>query len=176
MVLHTLRMACTSRLAEVVLWCTSEHAFFLDCQRRFPLTIQIQAGKDLGTRMHFALEKTLLHCRTAIIMGTDCPAINATYLQAALHELNTGKDIVLGPSEDGGYVLIGARRIDPAIFNGVSWGESRVLAQTRSALRALGWSWSELHTLWDVDRPGDLDRLYRDEEFSHLRVNDTHAE
>lgn len=168
MVLQTLSMVCASHLAQVELWCTSKHPFFSDCRQRFPLTIHIQQGEDLGFRMYRAMKKTLLHCKAAIIIGTDCPTMSATYLHAALRELNSGKDIVLGPAEDGGYLLIGARRIDPALFRGVAWGKNSVLSQTRSALRMLGWSWSELDTLWDVDRPEDLDRLRADERVSPL--------
>lgn len=132
------------------------------------MTVHVQEGADLGARMHSALEKTLLHCRVAIIIGTDCLVMNTAYLHAALHELNSGRDMVLGPSDDGGYVLIGARRIDAAIFNNINWGNDSVLKQTRAAIRTLGWSWSELDTLWDVDRPQDLDRLCADERYSCL--------
>ncbi|RLA31853.1 MAG: glycosyltransferase, partial [Gammaproteobacteria bacterium] len=66
---------------------------------------------------------------------------------------------VLGPAEDGGYVLIGVRRLSPVLFEGVDWGSDRVLRQTRARLTALGWRWHELRMLWDVDRPEDLMRL-----------------
>jgi rSAM/selenodomain-associated transferase 1 len=168
MVIETLSMTCASRLAAVELWCTSQHAFFSDCKRRFPLSLHLQKGKDLGARMHFAMEQALLRCKAAIIIGTDCPVMDADYLEAAFDKLRDGSDIVLGPSEDGGYVLIGARRIDATLFCGIPWGGNSVLAETRSALRVLGWSWSELDTLWDIDQPEGLDRLRSDERFSDL--------
>jgi glycosyltransferase A (GT-A) superfamily protein (DUF2064 family) len=64
--------------------------------------------------------------------------------------------------EDGGYHLIALRRHEPRLFAGVSWGTNRVLAQTRLRLSALGWRWHELTQRWDVDRPGDLERLLAD--------------
>ena len=61
--------------------------------------------------------------------------------------------------EDGGYVLIGLTRCDARLFEGIAWGGSSVVAETRARLRALGWTWRELDTLWDVDRPEDYERL-----------------
>jgi glycosyltransferase A (GT-A) superfamily protein (DUF2064 family) len=69
---------------------------------------------------------------------------------------------VLGPAADGGYVLVGARRVDPALFEAIRWGTSDVLAGQRARIRALGWRWMELGTLWDVDLPEDLERLRRE--------------
>ncbi len=59
-------------------------------------------------------------------------------------------------------MLIGLRVPRPEVFEGVAWGSERVLAETRVRLRALGLRWSEPATLWDVDRPEDLDRLARE--------------
>jgi glycosyltransferase A (GT-A) superfamily protein (DUF2064 family) len=66
---------------------------------------------------------------------------------------------VLGPAEDGGYVLVAARRIRPEVFARIRWGGSHVMEEQRARLGALGWRWSELPPLWDVDRPADLARL-----------------
>ena len=66
---------------------------------------------------------------------------------------------MLVPAEDGGYALIGVRRVARTLFEGVDWGGARVLAQTRRRLKRLGWRWTELRTVWDVDRPDDVRRL-----------------
>ncbi len=71
----------------------------------------------------------------------------------------TVEDAVFIPAEDGGYVLVGLRRPQPRLFEGIDWGSERVMAQTRERLSELGLRWVELPTLWDVDRPGDLLRL-----------------
>jgi len=55
-------------------------------------------------------------------------------------------------------VLIGLRRVVPGVFQHVDWGEPNVLATTRNRFARLGWRHAELATLWDVDRPGDLER------------------
>jgi glycosyltransferase A (GT-A) superfamily protein (DUF2064 family) len=64
---------------------------------------------------------------------------------------------VLSPTKDGGYALIAARHAPRAIFEGIAWGTSRVFNET--AERLAGIRWSRLRTLWDVDRPEDLDQI-----------------
>jgi glycosyltransferase A (GT-A) superfamily protein (DUF2064 family) len=82
------------------------------------------------------------------------------HLQVAAAALADGlRDAALVPAEDGGYVLIGLARARPSVFDGVSWGTRRVLAETRDRLRAAGLHWFEGPLLWDVDRPADLARL-----------------
>ncbi len=64
---------------------------------------------------------------------------------------------MFGPAEDGGYVLVGlARRIDA--FTGVPWSTPDTMAATRAKIAAVGATWEELPTLWDVDEPRDLAR------------------
>jgi glycosyltransferase A (GT-A) superfamily protein (DUF2064 family) len=104
------------------------------------------------------LEQALDEYAAAIIIGADAPSVTPKHLRAAAEVLTTS-DVVLAPAEDGGYVLIGARRTAPHMFKGIHWGSDQVLAQQRAALTACGLGWQELDTLWDVDRPEDLPRL-----------------
>ena len=67
--------------------------------------------------------------------------------------------MVLAPAEDGGYALIAARRIDPRLFAGIRWGADDVLARTLDNARRCGLTCRLLRTVWDVDRPEDVDRL-----------------
>jgi glycosyltransferase A (GT-A) superfamily protein (DUF2064 family) len=97
-----------------------------------------------------------------LLIGTDCPALTPQHLRAAAGALAGGDDAVVLPAEDGGYVLVGVRAPHPGLFEGIAWGGEQVMAQTRVRLRALGLRWSEPVTLWDVDRPDDLDRLARE--------------
>jgi glycosyltransferase A (GT-A) superfamily protein (DUF2064 family) len=94
-----------------------------------------------------------------IVLGTDCPALTRAHLQESAAALADGLDAALVPAEDGGYVVIGLARARPSVFDGVSWGTRRVLAETRDRLRAAGLHWFEGPLLWDVDRPADLARL-----------------
>jgi len=104
--------------------------------------------------------KRALHCHPyAVLIGSDCPALRPTDLRAAARALREGADAVLSPAEDGGYALIGLKRVSRRLFAGVDWGGSDVLAQTRRRLTRLRWRWKELRTVWDVDWPEDVLRL-----------------
>lgn len=149
------------KLAEWDLWVTSNssHKDFLSiCNKT---NIFIQDGNDLGARMDFAIQQALLesHVESVILIGTDCPALTEDYLEQALLALESGVDVVLGPAEDGGYVLVGMRRVLPAVFEDMPWGSDQVLQRTLEALRAHDLSHRLLDVLWDVDRPEDLTRL-----------------
>ncbi|HEU0188234.1 MAG TPA: TIGR04283 family arsenosugar biosynthesis glycosyltransferase [Gallionellaceae bacterium] len=155
-ILHT---AVSANLAPVELWCSP------DCSHPFFQAVtgavgrRVQHGEDLGERMANAFEAALACQPYAVLVGTDCPAMTADYLRQAFVALDGGADAVIGPAEDGGYMLIGLRRLDKRLFEGVTWSSDRVLAETRERLAALGWRWHELETLWDVDRPEDMKRL-----------------
>ena len=93
-----------------------------------------------------------------ILVGSDCPSMRSADVQRAARLLRSC-DAVFAPAEDGGYPLIGLSRNAPGLFRDIDWGTSSVMKQTRKALAALDWRWRELRTLWDVDRPEDLERL-----------------
>jgi glycosyltransferase A (GT-A) superfamily protein (DUF2064 family) len=109
--------------------------------------------------MHHALARALRRHRGALLIGSDCPALRPAHLARAARWLAGGCDAVLGPAQDGGYVLIGASRISPEIFAGIEWGGARVYEATAHRLDALRYRWRALPPLWDVDRPEDLERL-----------------
>jgi glycosyltransferase A (GT-A) superfamily protein (DUF2064 family) len=118
-----------------------------------------QRGADLGERMYRALSQALRRHRAAILIGSDCPALRPADVQRAARLLAGGCDVVLAPAEDGGYVLIGARRASPQLFSGIEWGSSSVYERTVQKLDAANYRWRALRRLWDVDRPEDLERL-----------------
>ena len=122
------------------------------------ITRHIQSGADLGERMHKALTQTLQTADAAILIGTDCPEYDVGYLQSAFEALQH-HDAVIGPADDGGYVLIGLKRAEARLFQDIAWGGDRVLADTRERLAGLGWHWHELPPLHDVDEPDDLLRF-----------------
>ncbi len=158
--LATLRSAQSARLGAVTLWCTPDarHRFFRALRASTGVACLVQASGDLGARMHTAFR---VHCAQGplLLVGTDCPALRPVHLRRAAQALVDGDDAVFIPAEDGGYVLVGLRRPQPALFTDMSWSTPGVMAQTRSRARALGLQVRELETLWDVDRPADLARL-----------------
>jgi hypothetical protein len=109
--------------------------------------------------MRRALERALRRHRSAILVGTDCPALGAADLRRAARSLRGACEAVLAPAEDGGYVLIALRKSRASLFSGIAWGHPSVYADTAARLRASGLRWRALRTLWDVDRPSDLQRL-----------------
>ena len=160
LVQRALATALESRVGPVQLWCAPDTArpFFAECGRRFGVQLVQQRDGDLGLRMQHAFECLLSAAERALLIGSDVPALTPDYLRAADETLAQGMDAVLGPAEDGGYVLIGLRRVVPEVFAHIDWGEAEVLATTRGRFAHLGWRHAELATLWDVDRPEDLER------------------
>jgi len=119
---------------------------------------RIQQGANLGSRMLNALENGLQSHAYALIVGSDCPSVEPGYVHQAVSGLEH-YDVVLGPSDDGGYVLIGARRIVPGMLDGIEWGTEGVLEQTCIRLEKLGLSVGLLEPRWDVDEPEDWARF-----------------
>ncbi|HKJ09770.1 MAG TPA: TIGR04282 family arsenosugar biosynthesis glycosyltransferase [Gammaproteobacteria bacterium] len=162
LVARTLQTAVSASLCPVELWCTdSADPFLRDCAGRYGATLHDQGEGDLGRRMLGALRDALRRARFAVLVGTDCPAASAADLAHAFAALRAGRDVVLGPVEDGGYWLIGGRRTDRRLFDAIPWGSGRVAALTRARLRDMQWSWEELPESWDIDRPEDLARWRR---------------
>ncbi len=161
LVMHCLRAATDAKLGPVELWCAPDASdpFFFECERELGVGLYPQGEGDLGVRMQEAFESVLARAGRAILVGSDIPALSAQYLRDAERVLAGGDDVVIGPAEDGGYVLIGLSRCDAELFREIPWGGPRVLPETRQRIAALRWRLSELSALWDVDRPEDLVRL-----------------
>lgn len=157
LMLWTCRTLTRANLADVELWVSGgcEHSTIRACQKLGVAAVHSQTGSDLGERMFHAISDGLLRYRKLVLVGSDCPAIDERYLADALKALDD-ESLVLGPANDGGYVLIGATHIEASLFQGVSWGSGAVLDETRERLAASGHGWCELNTLPDIDRPGDL--------------------
>lgn len=158
---RTLETALAGGFDSVDLYCSPriDEVFFKRNQRRFGVRLRSQGRGDLGDRMYRAFERALRRHPYAVLIGSDCPALRPADLRAAARALREGADAVLAPAEDGGYPLIGLRRVSRRLFDGIAWGGPQVMAQTRRRLKALRWRWHELRQLWDVDRPEDVARL-----------------
>ena len=135
--------------------------YFQGLARRYRVRLRAQTKRGLGERMRDALARALRGAEAAVLIGADCPVLRPADLRRAVRLLQSGADAVFAPTEDGGYALIGLRRISARLFSGIEWGSATVMAETRKRLRSLGWRWRELRTVWDVDRPEDYLRLRR---------------
>jgi hypothetical protein len=119
-----------------------------------------QTGPDLGSRMDAALNQGLARAERVVLVGSDCPQVDAALLGRAFEKL-LDHDVVLGPAADGGYYLIGLTRRTAGdgvtvLFSGIDWGSPGVLDQTWRKASARGWTVAQLATLPDIDLPEDL--------------------
>lgn len=159
MLQRTVAMALKADVGPVTLWCEGDarHPDVMACAEPGRVRILPQVAGDLGQRMLAAVRKSSIGGGTLVI-GTDCPVLDAAHLREAARNLQE-RDAVLIPVEDGGYVLIGMKIPAAGAFAGIDWGTPQVMAQTRQRLAVMGWRWSELEMLWDVDRAEDVERL-----------------
>ena len=158
---RTLQISFNSGVGPVALWCApaADHPFFKRCADHFKMELRTQPQGDLGRRMAGAFQETLNGVTAVLLIGTDCPSLTEDDLREAALAVEKGADAVIGPTEDGGYVLMGLRTLASPLFDSVPWGTEKVLAKTRHRLRKLGWRWHELPVRWDVDRPEDVKRM-----------------
>jgi hypothetical protein len=120
--------------------------------------VRDQKGDDLGARLALAFDDLLrAPGDRAVILGADCPALEAATLRAAFDALEA-HDAVLGPARDGGYTLVGLARRAPELFRDIEWSTPRVLDQTLERAARAGLSVSLLPALDDLDTPEDLVR------------------
>lgn len=156
--------ALAADVGPVELWCTPDRSHPALVGMVPPgVTLFDQGSGDLGERMQRALEHALANGDFAVLIGSDCPVLTGENLRTASQMLQQGSDVAFVPAEDGGYVLIAARKCSYRLFQGITWGHDTVMQETRHRLVELGWRWKELPECWDVDRPQDYDRLLREQ-------------
>ncbi len=115
-----------------------------------------QQGADLGARMHQAfMWGQARGYRRQVLVGSDIPGLSADLLRGALDALHTHQ-VVLGPSVDGGYYLLGLQQPQAALFTHMTWSTDEVLAETERRIQALGLSHHRAPLLNDIDTVEDL--------------------
>ncbi len=150
----------TARLAAAGPWhlmaaFTPAHASS-EARALFPSALIVpQVEGDMGERLLGALDAALEHGDRAVLIGSDTPDLPPRLIEAAFAALHHS-DLVLAPAEDGGFVLIGVRETDEALFTDVEWSTARVCAQVIARAQALGWRVTTLDAWQDVD---DLESL-----------------
>jgi rSAM/selenodomain-associated transferase 1 len=95
---------------------------------------------------------------SALAFNADGPSVPQEYIQTAVNKLDAC-DVVLGPSEDGGYYLVGLKQLHAEIFVGVSWSTPKVLSQTLTKIKVLGLEAELLPPWFDVDTAADIERI-----------------
>ena len=135
-------------------------------QARVPssFVLQPQVEGDLGQRMQaFFAGEFQNGAEQVVLVGADCPALDPVHVISAFIWLKV-RDVVIGPSTDGGYYLLGCRKLPP-IFEGIDWNTNDVLAQTIDRLSHTSLELAMLPPCYEVDTPGDLRTLS-----GHLRA------
>lgn len=161
--LDTTLLAAKHFPGQVELWTDRPDVNLAGRARRAGWQYHVQRGADLGERMTQAMARGLQHYRRVLLVGSDCPLLHRGYFQQALHALN-GAEVVLGASEDGGYVLLGSSQSriwkrNP--FTVVRWGTEHALSDSLKALSEHSGRVVTLTPLWDVDEPSDLARAVK---------------
>ena len=115
-----------------------------------------QIESDLGSKMQNAFEQLFLKgYDRVVIIGSDCYELTPEIIEQAFELLNTS-DAVLGPAKDGGYYLLGLRKMIPQLFSDVAWSTDKVFSETVKTLENLNLSYSTTPILSDIDTIKDL--------------------
>ncbi|MFO0601119.1 MAG: TIGR04282 family arsenosugar biosynthesis glycosyltransferase [Myxococcaceae bacterium] len=120
--------------------------------------VWLQGEGDLGARIERIARRALAQAPWFIALGADSPGLPAARLEAARAAL-LRHDAVLGPAEDGGYYLLGLKRLSPGLFADLPWSTNTTFNATRHRLVERGYSVATIQTWFDVDEPSDLERL-----------------
>ena len=122
--------------------------------------LERQQGSDLGARMMREIARGFAAGHGAVILiGTDHPTLPLPFVEEAMHALSTPESLVLGPSVDGGYYLIGMSAFYPELFRNMTWSTDSVFAETTARAAQLETDLTILPPWYDVDTAEDLDRL-----------------
>lgn len=118
-----------------------------------------QRGADLGERLANTFAALFsAGYTTALLVDSDTPTLPPAFLAQAV-DATTTADVVLGPTEDGGYYLIGLRKLYLELFAAMSWSTPQVLADTVQRARNLRLTVTTTSSWFDIDTPDDLARL-----------------
>jgi len=157
----------------VVAYTGGEPAFLRKVFGRSSFFIE-QKGRDIGERMKNAIADALsLGYEKAVLVGTDIPELEAETIDTAFTMLDAS-DAVIGPTEDGGYYLIGMKQVLDEPFEVKLYGTDTVYAETTAFMRNAGIVTEEVEPYSDIDTPEDLagfrSRMREDAHLRHTRT------
>jgi rSAM/selenodomain-associated transferase 1 len=157
MLLHTVRQALAANVGPVELCATPSPNAAAWQSLPIPAGVQWseQGEGDLGMRMSCAAQRASATGEAVLLIGSDCPSLDAAQLRRAAAALQHF-DATLVPTADGGYVLLGLNRFELSLFEGIEWSTGGVAAATLERLQRLGWKTQKYATVHDIDEPADL--------------------
>lgn len=163
MVADTVRSVFTEAGIAGTLACTPAPDDFLrTLAGTWRLSLDVQRGADLTARLAEATARARAGGAARVLfIGADSPTLPRTFVDLAFARLRAGRDVVLGPSFDGGYTLValGPAAEPGAIFAGVPWDTDGALAATRVNVERAGLRLAYTPTWYDVDEIADLQML-----------------
>ena len=118
----------------------------------------LQDQGDLGDRITEAFRITLEQCEKAVIIGSDCPQIKASHVEAAFEALNK-KDVVIGPTIDGGYYLLGMKKLHLPLIEDIPWSSGQEFEVTLKRALKNHLTIEVLEALADVDYKEDWEKF-----------------
>jgi uncharacterized protein len=174
-------VSCASRVASelIIAYAPADGRDMLEASLPSGLQWLEQRGEDLGERLEaVAAHAFEMGFGPLVFIGADSPTLPSYFIAAAIHSLTVaGSDIALGPTEDGGFYLVGLRQTARGIFQNVAWSTSEARAHVARNAALRGLRLHELPLWYDVDTPSDLQRLraeLRADEEARLRAPATY--
>ncbi|MDB5047691.1 MAG: hypothetical protein JWO30_762 [Fibrobacteres bacterium] len=129
-----------------------------------------QSSGDLGQRMESAVEAAFTRgAKKIILLGSDCPQISKDSVISTFDALNR-YDVVLGPTDDGGYYLLGLKEVNASLFRNIPWSSEKVFEKTLNILKFQTLSYLLQNAFSDVDTLEDFNRVKHLEPLKHLGI------
>ncbi len=140
------------------------------------ISVHEQCGDGLGQRMQQAFQEVLANgYERAAVVGTDHPTLPPSFIRQSLTALTTDASICIGPSEDGGFYLLGMNAFYPELFEGMTYSHDAVFTDTLARVGTTDAQLTVLPRWYDVDTPADLERMLDDLTASDLPASRTRA-
>ncbi len=136
-----------------------EEEAFEEVEREGSMMIA-QRGGDLGERLRNCFADLFaMGFESVVVIGADSPTLPGELIYDAFDSLENENDVIAGPTTDGGYYLIGMRRLHPRLFEAVPWSTTEVMAATEARAREAGVNLIVMPEWYDVDTPEELEKL-----------------
>jgi hypothetical protein len=138
------------------------------------MTVFEQEGEGLGARMKNAFHQTLEDgYERAAIVGTDHPTLPLSFVRQSFVALDASRSVCIGPSEDGGFYLLGMSAYYPQLFEGMTYSHDSVFTDTLARMGTTDARLTVLPRWYDVDTPAALGRMLDDLADSDVQAPNT---